>query len=172
MCAVVSHAYHNVNFVAQSAVLFAFDAEQHAIEQENVTGSFGTVHAERALGHQFAVGGQIFTGPSVQKALHLLDPYGVFVFPLHVVDVMSDARHGRQSDDDVRIAGRLRSVAMFDDVLQQQVVLEDTLDRFQQVGTERQRVLQLRLSLTTRPTGSLVPHQICQHRHFPNLNPK
>jgi hypothetical protein len=33
-------------------------------------------------------------------------------------------------------------------------------------------VLQLRLPLATRPAGRLVPHQICQHRHFPNLNQK
>lgn len=93
----------------------------------------------------------------------------MFVFSLHVIDVMSDARHGRQGHDYVRIAGRLRSVAMFDDVLQQQVVLEDALDRFEQVRAKRQRVLQLRLSLPTRPAGRLVPHQICQHRHFPGV---
>lgn len=92
---------------------------------------------------------------------------GMFVLALHVVDVMSNARHGRQGDDDVRIAGRLRSVAMFDDVLQQQVVLEDSLHRFQQVRAERQRVLQLRLAFTARPAGRLISHQVCQHRHFP-----
>jgi hypothetical protein len=52
----VQNTYHDVNFVAQSAVLLSLDDEQHAIQQENVAWRLGSVHAERALDHQFAVG--------------------------------------------------------------------------------------------------------------------
>ena len=51
--------YHNVSFVAECAVLFALTNEQHLIQEEHVTWSFGSVHPERSFGHQFTVGRQI-----------------------------------------------------------------------------------------------------------------
>ena len=59
------------------------------------------------------------------------------------------------------------TVAVLDDVLQQQVVLEDALNGFEQVRAERQRVLQLRLTLAAGPRRRLVAHQLRQHRHRP-----
>ena len=97
--------------------------------------------------------------PSVEQALHFLDAHGVLVLALHVVDVVRDAGHGRQGDDDVGIAGRV-AVAVFNDILQQQVILEYPLYGFEQVRAERQRVLQLRLPLAARPAGCFVPHQL------------
>lgn len=159
--------YHDVRLVAEGAVLFALDDEQHAIEEEDVARRLGTVHAERSLGDELAVSGQVLAGPAVEQALHLLDAHGVLVLALHVVDVVRDARHGRQRHDDVRVAGRLRAVAVLHDVLQQQVVLQDALHRLEQVRAERQRVLQLRLPFPARSARRLVPHQLRQHRHFP-----
>lgn len=58
---------------------------------------------------------------------------------------------------------------MFDNVLQEEMILEDPLNWFQQVGSQRQRVLQGCLTFTTRSTCRFVPHQFRQDRHFPGL---
>ena len=186
--------YHDVGLVAEGSVILALDDQQRPVEEEDVAGRFSAVHSERSFRHQLAVGGQIFTRPSVQQTLHFLHPDGVLVLPLHIVDMMSNALdvdnnktkwnqtdrtsgnmtqsaygHCGKGDDNVRIAGRRSGPfrAMFDNVLQEQVILEDPLDGFEEVRAQRERVLEGRLTLAARPAGSLVPHQLRQHRHFP-----
>jgi len=75
-------------------------------------------------------------GPSIEKTLDFLDADFVLVLPLHVVDVVGDAGHSRQGHDDVRVAASA-AIAVLHDVLQEQVVLEDALHRFQQVRAQR-----------------------------------
>ena len=54
----------------------------------------------------------------------------MLVLAFHIVDVMSDTSHSRQRHDDVRVAASA-SVAVFNNVLQQQVIFEDPLHWFQ-----------------------------------------
>lgn len=51
--------------------------------------------------------------------------------------------------------------------MQKQVVLEDALDRFQEIGAQGQRMLQRFLPLSEELGQCLVPHALCQHSHRP-----
>lgn len=58
-----------------------------------------------------------------------------------------------------------------DAYVQEQVVLEDALDRFQEIGAQGQRMLQCFLPLSEELGQRLVPHALCQHSHRPgNIN--
>lgn len=51
--------------------------------------------------------------------------------------------------------------------VQKQVVLEDALDRFQEIGAQGQRVLKRFLPLSEELGHRLVPHALGQHSHRP-----
>jgi hypothetical protein len=123
--------------LASEVVPGAFGDQQHFVEEEGVAQRLGAANAERALGAQLAKGGEISALPVVQEALDFLDAHGVLVAPLHLVDVLREASHGAERLLDVCPASRLRG-ELLHQTLQQQVVLEHSLHRLQQVRAQRQ----------------------------------
>ena len=58
-------------------------------------------------------------------------------------------------------------VEVFENIFEEQVVLEDPLDGLEQVGAEGQRVAERQLPPPEARHGALCAHQLRQQRHRP-----
>ena len=85
---------------------------------------------------------------------------------LHVVDVVRHPSNGAQRIPDLRIAATLL-LEVFHDVPEEEVVLEDALDRLEEIRAEGECVSEGQLPPTEGPHGRLPTHELRQYRHRP-----